>query len=284
MDSDGVLSDESGQLVIKPCTAREVQFYESAAQRPEFAAWMPTFYGTLSLSDPSAAEKDSEDPADKKPAHDRHTSIVLQNLTAGFEKPCVLDVKLGGQLWDELASEEKRKRLDAVADATTSRSLGMRVAGMRVWKGEDKGGYQAYDKFYGRQFTADNVIDAVKEFLSAPIGEEEKALLAARFHRMVGDVRKVLEGQESRMYSASLLFVYEGDAEALKVALEEEKTRKPKTQEELEEDDEDEDIKKVEELKLIDFAHASWTPGQGPDENALQGVRSMEKLLAQIKA
>ncbi|TGZ83437.1 SAICAR synthase-like protein [Ascodesmis nigricans] len=283
---DGVLSDESGQLVIKPCTHREVAFYETASLHPEFAAWMPTFYGTLSLNDPNetAAEKESDAPRDK-PVHDRHTSIVLQNLTAGFVKPCVLDVKLGAQLWDELAPLEKRKRLDAVSDATTSRALGMRVAGMRVWKGEEKDGYQVYDKFYGRTFTAENVIETLKEYLSAPIEDAERKVLAERFTKKAEEIKKVLEGQESRMYSASMLFVYEGDSDALKAALEEEKTRKPKTEEELDEEesgDEEEDIKKAEELKLIDFAHADWTPGLGADENVLQGVRSMERLWKEL--
>ena len=45
---------------------------------------------------------------------------------------------------------------------------------------------------------------------------------------------------------------------------------------------EDEKVKKDEELKLTDFAHANWTPGKGPDENALQGVRSTQRLLAEL--
>jgi len=36
--------------------------------------------------------------------------------------------------------------------------------------------------------------------------------------------------------------------------------------------------------KLIDFAHASWTPGQGPDENALQGVRNVLSILTDLSA
>ena len=43
MASDGVLSDESGALVIKPCTAREVAFYTSAAEHPRFQKCMPSF-------------------------------------------------------------------------------------------------------------------------------------------------------------------------------------------------------------------------------------------------
>jgi 1D-myo-inositol-tetrakisphosphate 5-kinase/inositol-polyphosphate multikinase len=276
--SDGVLSDESGSVVVKPCTEREVAFYESALAHPEFAKWMPTFFGTLSLSGNVAPDADITD-GDGKP-HDRKSSLVLQNLTYGFDKPCVLDVKLGAQLWDQYASLEKRARLDAVSDKTTSRKLGLRIAGMRVWKGEAEG-YKAYDKFYGRDFTADNVIDAIKEYFTSDISPEQVKLIAGRFTAKLTEIRKVLESQESRMYSASLLFVFEGNGKVLDQALEDEKNRQPKDEDEDDEDD-DEKIKMVEELKLIDFAHADWTPGQGPDENALQGVRSMEKLMAEL--
>ncbi|KAF8472050.1 inositol polyphosphate kinase-domain-containing protein [Kalaharituber pfeilii] len=286
---DGVLSDESGSLVIKPCTAAEVSFYEvSCSEHPEFAAHMPTFFGTLQLSEPS-----SDTPV---PTHNRNTKIVLSNVAYGFTRPCVLDVKLGAQLWDENASAEKRARLDKVSNESTSRNLGMRIAGMKVYKGSaskdpavDEMGYRVYDKYYGRVFTAENVIEGIKEYLISELTEEQVVLVAKRFLERVRAVRKLLESQESRMYSASLLFCYEGDRAAFEEALKQEERKAAEDKEndkeeaeEEEEEDEDDKIKKVEDMKLIDFAHATWTPGKGPDENALQGVRSMEKLLAQI--
>ncbi|PUU75856.1 inositol polyphosphate kinase-domain-containing protein [Tuber borchii] len=271
---DGVLSDESGALVIKPCTAREVAFYTSAAEHPTFQKWMPTFFGTLELSGP--------EPTAGPATHDRNTSIVMQNLTYGFDEACVMDIKLGAQLWDDEAPQEKRDRLDAVSNATTSRSLGLRIAGMKVWKGKAAGGYKVFDKHYGRTFTADNCLEAVKEYFSADISEEQKKLIAERFLKKVTEIREVLEGQESRMYSASLLFAYEGDGKALETALKEEEENAKKPPKDEDDDSEDEKVKKVEELKLIDFAHANWTPGKGPDENALQGVRSTERLLAEL--
>ncbi|CAZ79800.1 unnamed protein product [Tuber melanosporum] len=272
---DGVLSDESGALVIKPCTAREVAFYTSASEHPKFQKWMPTFFGTLELS--------GSEPAAGPVTSNRNTSIVLQSLTYGFCKPCVMDIKLGAQLWDDEAPQEKRDRLDAVSNATTSSSLGLRIAGMKVWKGEAAGGYKVFDKHYGRTFTAENCSQAIEEYLSADISEEQKKLIVGRFLRKVTEVREMLEEQESRMYSASFLFVYEGDREVLGTALEEEEenAKKPPKGED-DDSEEDEKAKKVEELKLIDFAHANWTPGKGPDENALQGVRSTERLLAEL--
>ncbi|KAL7267399.1 hypothetical protein RUND412_010016 [Rhizina undulata] len=302
---DGVLSDKSGSLVIKPCTPDEVAFYTTSLAHPRFRSLMPTFLGTLELSSESTPTPENE----AKP-HNRDTSIVLSNITLPFLRPCVLDIKLGAQLWDSGASLEKRKRLDDVAYATTSGSLGFRIAGMKVWKLDataeeredgEEGGYRVYDKLYGRAFNKDTVIEGLKEYFDSGIPKERVPLLAKRFLEKVREVRDVLEHEESRMYSASLLFVYEGDGEAFEAALkrEEEDIEKAKEKaalkaekngeedEEEEEEDDDEDDegqvkRKVDDLKLIDFAHATWTPGEGPDENALQGVRSVEALLKEI--
>ena len=257
---------------MKPCNESEVAFYNTALAHPEFAAWMPTYFGTLSLNDPTDA------------VADRTSSLVLQNLTFGFVKPCILDAKLGAQLWDDAASPEKRARLDAVSDVTTSRSLGMRVAGMRVWKPE-QGEYKSYDKQYGRTFTAENAIEMLKEYVASGLDAAQVAIVAKRFRDKVAEVETVIKNQESRMYSASLLFVYEGDSKAFDLALADEKMRaaRPVRDDDDEsEDDDDEKAKLVEQVKLIDFAHAQWTPGLGPDENVLQGVRSIEMLLAEL--
>ena len=293
--SAGVLSDESGALIIKPCTAAEVSFYEiTTVSHPDFAAHIPTFYGTLQLgTDPIDTATAAPDATPPPKVHNRNTSIVLSSLAYGFKKPCILDIKLGAQLWDEGASLEKRARLDAVSDKTTSRSMGLRLAGMKVYRGlgapeTNEEGYKVFDKWYGRDFTADTVMVAIKEYFTSELTTEQVKFVAGRFLEKVTDVRKVLEGKESRMYSASLLFSYEGDKAAMEEALklDVEKAKKAAVaddeEEDEEEDEEDEVPKKVEDVKMIDFAHATWTLGLGPDENLLHGVRNVEKLLGEL--
>lgn len=294
---------------------------------------------------------------------DTALSIVLENVASGFKRPNVLDVKLGARLWADDAPPEKRAKLDAVSKETTSSDLGFRIAGMKVWtgvngegeeggrtdpyetkhegkegeKGEviEKDGYRRYDKWYGRSFNANNVKEGFEAFLSGSKvgGVDHSKLVARRLTDELRRVRKALESEESRMYSASVLVVYEGDPKALEHAIEEEKKAvdnpaQPDEDEDEEitledlqkdgslelvdidnlgqaslaqagisaqqaininvdpgtvqmasledmDDDDDEDPPKVHDLRLIDFAHASWTPGQGPDENALTGVRNL---------
>ena len=208
-------------------------------------------------------------------------------------------------------------------------------------KGEviEKDGYRRYDKWYGRSFTEQTVKQGFETFLAgAKAGKVDRSKMIAQ--RLVGElqnVKQILESEESRMYSSSVLIVYEGDPEAMEHALEEEKKipdprdRDGDEEEEEEEeeeadqvefeiteeslelvdvqlvdgtpqkainisidpstaqfpalgedDDEEEETPKVHDLRLIDFAHATWTPGAGPDENVLMGIRSLIKVFQEL--
>src|SRR5436190_18977132 len=262
--SDGVRQDSSGSLIAKPCTAKEIAFYESSVHHPAFMHYMPTFMGTLSSASsqalgldtpeskgtitahpsltPSAADS-SITPnltqqtgvipvSDPIPLHDSPWvpsggrkletgfSIVLENVTAGFKRPNVLDVKLGARLWADDSPVDKRARLDEVSMQTTSSSLGFRIAGMKVWVGGEretkadyqdidgnnskaavieKDGYRVYDKWYGRSFNHENVKQGFETFLAAAkSGESDHSkLVAARFAAELRGIQSALEAEES---------------------------------------------------------------------------------------
>ncbi|EMC91948.1 hypothetical protein BAUCODRAFT_78824 [Baudoinia panamericana UAMH 10762] len=285
---EGVLSDPSGELLIKPCTAAEIDFYQQTLQdHSDFAELMPTFMGTLQLGAPTQAVdptishellETAQDQKDKrlhgaKLATD--TAIVLENLEHGFKHANVLDLKLGARLYPEGTAAEKAERLEKVASHTTSASLNFRIAGMKVWNGKTM---DVYNKFYGRQFTAENVKDGFSTFFSglqAGLGRDDAAELLETIEAEIAKVRHALERLESRMFSASLLIVYEGDSGALE-------TKAPTLGEvkQSEEDEEDEEEPPIAfQVKMIDFAHAAWTPGEGKDENVIVGLKNIEKQM-----
>lgn len=226
-------------------------------------------------------------------------AIVLENVAAPFKKPNILDVKLGAQLWDDQAPPAKRAKLDKVAEETTSKPLGFRIAGMRTWQGTRAAngvsngiaadGYKLFDKFYGRQFSPSTVRQGFEDFFllerdAVVEGSLKKVII--RFLEDLEALQLVLEREESRMYSASLLFVYEGDQDSLKDAFLAEKedgdasTNGVNGDETHEESGDDDEPKlAVQALKLIDFAHAEWTPGQGRDENLLHGLGHVINIL-----
>lgn len=304
---DGVLSDQSGALFIKPCTAAELAFYQQTlAEYPNFAEFMPTFMGTLQLGAPPQAVNGAAgyEMIERAEAQQRlygakitaETGIVLENLEHGFTHPNVLDLKLGARLYADGTRDEKAARLDKVASETTSGSLGFRIAGMKVWNGSS---FDIYDKLYGRHFNANNVKDGFATFfagLRTSLDRDATAQILEMLQAEIVKVRHALERTESRMYSASILVIYEGDSDALKALIHTEPKR-PRVDEraptsdevgeidveETEEDDELEDDELVAyHVRLIDFAHATWTPGSGKDDNVIAGLKNIEKQLDQL--
>jgi 1D-myo-inositol-tetrakisphosphate 5-kinase/inositol-polyphosphate multikinase len=253
-----------------------------------------------------------------------NTAIVLENAAHGYKHPNILDVKLGTRLWADDAPLKKRARFDQIALETTHGDLGFRIAGMRVYKGTtdesqlDAEDYLIYDKDFGKtQVKTHNVASAFKKFIfnkSAKVDEELGKAVARAFLDDLRHVEQVLAAEESRMYSASLLFVFEGDGEALRACVEETSasaTMSDKGNLDIggvgsrstarvdsgiavdddgeimaataeDESDMEEDLPRAYSLKLIDFAHAEWTPGQGPDENNLKGVRSLIRIFEEL--
>lgn len=235
-------------MVIKPCTKAEVEFYQGCAARNEpLLQYMPNFMGTLQLSTPEqrkALEEQQatmvnsgasssidgtattlalDDPGPLKGKKlETEQAIVLENAAAGFVKPNIIDLKLGARLWDDGAPPAKRQRLDDVASKTTSGSLGFRIAGMRVWNAE-KQDFHTYDKLYGRKFNAETVTEGFETYFGfrnqqrQDLPERRSVLDIVKAD--VASVLSALEVTELRMYSASILITYEGDAEALKRAM-----------------------------------------------------------------
>ncbi|KAK5165191.1 uncharacterized protein LTR77_009289 [Saxophila tyrrhenica] len=307
---DGVLSDPSGELIIKPCVDAEINFYQETLNlHPDFSEMMPTFMGTLSLGSPAqvAAPTAAHEPAelsqeskDQQLLHGAKiatkTAIVLENLEHGFKRPNVLDLKLGARLYAPGTSDDKAARLDKVASETTTGSLGFRIAGMKVYNPE-KSDFDIYDKFYGRQFTSSNVISGFETFfsgLSSGLKAEEAQELLETILAEITKARHMLEKYESRMFSASILVVYEGDSSELGVLMgSEPKTprvdeRAPtrlEVKKSLEEEEEEEALPPVAfKVKMIDFAHAGWTPGEGRDENVIAGLKGVEGCMDQLIA
>ena len=293
----GSLSQHEDQNLITPLL--DASKGDIAAQKRAIADPSPGLIKCATWK-PSGGKKISTD-----------TAIVLENAAHGFKHPNILDLKLGSRLWNEDAPAAKRQKLDEVAGRTTSGSLGFRVAGMKTYAGtnedanievtpaeqeyvEVKNGYKSYNKLYGQSFQADNVGDAFSSYFG---GNEESSTMGKkklkkkraqsivrRFIREVESVQYILENEESRMYGASILMVYEGDEETLEESISNEDREEVQTDEDDvdgEEEDDEENARphKVHALRLIDFAHARWTPGEGPDENALEGVRSILKIL-----
>ncbi|KAI2635153.1 SAICAR synthase-like protein [Xylaria nigripes] len=318
--------------------------------------------GELLATDAPGMEELAMEARRKSTAIKTDRAIALLNASYGFKKPNIMDAKMGRQLWSNDASPEKKARFDKITESTTHKNFGFRIAGMQVYKGShpthkisghvkepsanvegpNEEGFMMYSKLWGRDEVNDsNLVEALKLFIfnkAAGIDEDLGKLVAGLFASDLRRVEEVLKKEESRMYSSSLLFVFEGDGPTLKAAIEEEKaaasemeqfelepevtpsvnkrvapravtatsrvdsgigmadedltfvTESVASHTDLDEESADDDDDFVEmsrfphiyTLKMIDFAHSEWTPGLGPDEDVLLGVRSLAELFEKL--
>ena len=170
---------------------------------------------------------------------------------------------------------------------------------------EPETGYLVYNKLYGRSRTTADIRAAFREYFIVPSSgvDAKQALEVIRLCKEdVQEMQAVLEHMETRMYSSSILIVYEGDPEAWRKAVEwrrkarrngeagKKNENRAKVESDLAEiedpdaDADDEEEPNTHAVKLIDFAHAEFVPGAGPDENVLHGIRSTVRLLEELEA
>ncbi|KAF7364988.1 Kinase [Mycena venus] len=289
--ANGVVTAADDTLLIKAALPLELKFYQTvaAASEPEFDAlrpFIPKFIGTLSLE----GELDTDKPPSEGSINSRAQSIVLENLAHPFVKPNILDIKLGTVLYDESASPEKKERMTKTAETTTSLKTGIRLTGFQVY--DNLTGEAVHtSKAYGKSISAAQLPEGIARFFPIRTAEAPAQGLPASvllqilelLREDVQDIRDAFAALEIRMVGGSLLIVYESDAaraeEGLKWLLKDD----DEDEEDSDSDDDEDDAKKPPkspyDVRLIDFAHTRFVPGQGPDEGVLLGFKAILNLL-----
>ncbi|EIW85681.1 SAICAR synthase-like protein [Coniophora puteana RWD-64-598 SS2] len=286
----GVKSSEG--ILFKPALPQEIAFYKALASAAENEAvqedgtvsslallhnYTPTFIGSLDLvgqvSQDSSERKtgggsDSVDMNKVVPVHDAHESdkrgLVLEDLTHGFKKPSVIDIKLGSVLYAEDATPEKKERMRKAAENTTSGTDGMRVVGFCVYD-NDHAEPVVVPKPYGKSIKTANLPEAIASFfpvarseiasngstgpssserhtqpstlmsshwpepLTTPSGHRPHTLLSLLDQLLsdLDDIRTVMEDDQLDlcMIGGSLLIVYESDWDKAEEAIRRENAR-----------------------------------------------------------
>ena len=138
--------------------------------------------------------------------------LLLEDLTSGMKRPCIMDLKMGTRQYGVEAGVEKRESQRRKCAATTSRELGVRVCGLQAWDARTQT-YVFKDKYWGRDLRAgEELRRALTMFLYdgvdyASVLRHIPTILSKLAH-LEATVRR-LRGY--RFYAASLLMFYDGD-------------------------------------------------------------------------
>lgn len=258
--------------VCKPYDRRECKFYHKSPTVLE--PFIPQFAGILSVG-----SADSQDDF-----------IMLENLTAGYTKPCVLDLKMGTRMYGDFATEKKRRSQDIKTKQTTSGKLGVRLCGYQRYS-RSSHSFQRVDKYVGRTVDVEKFEELLESFFT--VGGTVQGDVICSVIEQAERLRRVVMNLESyRFYSSSLLIVFEGETESALHMTDE------SGQDSREEEEEDSEFSKAATatshhkppvLKLIDFANVTF-PGfckddifhEGPDQGFLFGLNNLITILETI--
>lgn len=256
-----------GATLTKKVTERETKFYEAALEGAWPTQLLPKYYGRVG-----------------------DNAIRIENLTHGFRRPCVVDLKIGIQTVESDEKLLKRVKMTTLDALTGSRSEGCRLEGLSMFRTLDKRNVNLKGSKRQTHGISADVRVSLQDVLTFFLTDESgvRTDLALRFQTSIEQILKRFEQNNRYLFiGSSILLIYDNDNQSPHMrwarALRKLHTIAPHVR--LSEDQISGLTRRTLcDVRMIDFAHTGpLPPGQRRDEGYIRGLRSILRALKAIR-
>ncbi|KAJ3124935.1 hypothetical protein HK100_011059 [Physocladia obscura] len=248
-DNGGTRTELETCLLAKQLQPVEAAFYVASQAVPStLTPFLPAFHGVYTARIPPNLNATNNRGDGVRFAK----VLVIQNTIAHLPKPSVADIKLGTRLFGPDANAEKIGRMISHAKNTTSGAVGLRICGLKVYCQNQNSSFSSYtvaSREFGRSLTPESLPSGFAQFFAEIGNQDIRTLLIRRFLFKISVLLDALKQTECRLYGASLLLAFDNSCLTASTP-----------------------VKSIDPfivVRLIDFAHSFYCPGNGYDEGAI---------------